>query len=67
MIREDRGRETATIFDNVLEKNVIVLPLCEKGSNPGGANEYISARNYYEGTKLIAAYLFQLSYINEEQ
>ncbi|CAH1155802.1 unnamed protein product [Phaedon cochleariae] len=66
LIREDRGRETATIFDNVLEKNIIILPLCAKGADPGEANENISSRNYFEGTKLIAAYLFQLSYLKEE-
>ncbi|XP_023021265.2 cytosolic non-specific dipeptidase [Leptinotarsa decemlineata] len=66
LIREDRGRETATIFDNVLEKNMIILPLCSKGTNSGEANEHISSRNYFEGTKVIAAYLFQIAQTREE-
>nr|CAI5869566.1 unnamed protein product [Callosobruchus analis] len=59
LIREDRGRLTATIFDNVLEKAMLLLPLVSRGSNLGFANENISNKDYYEGTKLIAAFLFQ--------
>ncbi|CAH1985983.1 unnamed protein product [Acanthoscelides obtectus] len=59
LIREDRPRLTATIFDNVLEKSMLLLPLCSRGSNLGQADENISNKNYYEGTKLIGAFLFQ--------
>lgn len=61
MIREDRSRVLLTIFDQVLETNILLLPLVPKGSNPGGANENIIIRNFYESTKLLAAYLFQIS------
>ncbi|KAG5883556.1 hypothetical protein JTB14_008523 [Gonioctena quinquepunctata] len=64
LIREDRGRQTATIFDNVLEKNMLILPLCSKGTNSGEADEHITSRNYFEGTKVIAAYLFQIAHAN---
>ncbi|XP_060528292.1 cytosolic non-specific dipeptidase-like [Cylas formicarius] len=63
MIREARARQAVTIFDRVLEKNIVMLPLSCRGSNPGEPNENISSRNFYEGTKLIAAYLFQMSNI----
>ncbi|XP_028138514.1 beta-Ala-His dipeptidase-like isoform X1 [Diabrotica virgifera virgifera] len=61
LIREDRGRESPTVFDSVLEKNIVMVPLCSKNSNQAEANESISARCYYEGTKLLAAYMFQLA------
>lgn len=65
MIRESRARKAVTIIDRVLEKNIVMLPLACRGSNPGEANENISSRNYYEGTKVIAAYMFQTSYIKD--
>ncbi|CAG9829741.1 unnamed protein product [Diabrotica balteata] len=61
LIREDRGRESPAVFDSVLEKNIVMVPLCSKNSNHAEANERISARCYYEGTKLLAAYMFQLA------
>ncbi|KAL1494567.1 hypothetical protein ABEB36_010145 [Hypothenemus hampei] len=60
MIREPIAREAVTILDRILQRNIVVLPLARRGSNPGHENENISSRNYYEGTKVIAAYLFQL-------
>ncbi|KAH0998616.1 cytosolic non-specific dipeptidase-like isoform X1 [Dendroctonus ponderosae] len=65
MIRESRARKAVTVLDRVLEKNIVMLPLACRGSNPGEANENISSRNYYEGTKVIAAYMFQTSYIKD--
>lgn len=61
MIREDRSRVLLTIFDQVLETNILLLPLVPKGSNSGDANENVTIRNFYESTKLLAAYLFQVS------
>ncbi|KAJ8947213.1 hypothetical protein NQ318_001498 [Aromia moschata] len=61
IIREDRPRETITILDRVLEKPVVLLPLYCKGCNAGEENENITARNYYEGIKLLAAYMFQVA------
>lgn len=52
-------------LDGTLEKNILVLPLVGNGSNTGEANENISYRNLFEGTKLLAAYLIQLSEVKE--
>ncbi|XP_050304401.1 cytosolic non-specific dipeptidase-like [Anthonomus grandis grandis] len=65
MIREAKAREAVTILDRILEKSILMLPLTCRGSNPGESNENITSRNYYEGTKVIAAYLFQTSYIKD--
>ena len=65
MIREARGNEAVTILDRILEKNIVMLPLSCRGSNSGGPNENISSRNYYEGTKVIGAYLFQIALLND--
>ncbi|XP_057651819.1 cytosolic non-specific dipeptidase-like [Diorhabda carinulata] len=59
-IREDRGRKTAVIFDGILQKNMVMVPLWSRDSKLAEANERILSRCYYEGTKLLAAYLFQL-------
>lgn len=67
MIREDRERESVTIFNTFLEKPILVLPLCNKTSNLGEEDENISYRNYYEGTKLIAAFLYQFSYMKDKK
>ncbi|KAJ8969556.1 hypothetical protein NQ317_016588 [Molorchus minor] len=61
MIREDRSRETVTTLDRILEKTVLLLPLYCSGCNAGEENENVTSRNYYEGIKLLAAYLFQVS------
>ncbi|XP_030764210.1 cytosolic non-specific dipeptidase-like [Sitophilus oryzae] len=65
LIREARAREVVTILDRVLEKSILMMPLSCKGSNSGEANENISIRNYYEGTKVVAAYLFQFAIVHE--
>lgn len=52
-------------LDGTLEKNILVLPLVGNSSNTGEANENISYRNYFEGTKLLAAYLLQLAQIED--
>ncbi|RZC33444.1 PHF5 and/or Peptidase M20 domain containing protein [Asbolus verrucosus] len=61
MIREDRARVLLTILDSILETNILFLPLVTHGSNAGGDNENLSLRNFYESTKLLAAYLFQMA------
>lgn len=61
MVREDRDRKTLTDLSRVTEKRVLLLPLGKNGMNAGRANEHISLKNFYEGTKVIAALLFQLA------
>ncbi|XP_044754032.1 beta-Ala-His dipeptidase-like isoform X2 [Coccinella septempunctata] len=64
-IREDRPMTSISTLDGTLEKNILVLPLVGNGSNTGEANENISYRNYFEGTKLLAAYLIQLAEVED--
>lgn len=61
MIRNDKPMVLLTILDRVLENNILLLPLVTRGSNAGLENENITVRNFYESTKLLAAYLFQLA------
>lgn len=63
MIREDRDRKTLTDLGRVSEKRILLLPLGKKGMNAGRANEHISLKNFYEGTKVIAALLFQIAHL----
>lgn len=65
MIREDRDRKTLTDLRRVTEKRVLLLPLGKKDMNAGKANENISLKNYYEGTKVIAALLFQIAALKQ--
>lgn len=62
MIREDRDRKTLTDLGRITEKKVLLLPLGRKGMNAGKSNENISLRNFIEGTKVLAAFLFQFAY-----
>lgn len=66
MIREDRDRKTLTDLGRVTEKKVLLLPLGKKGMNAGRANEKISLKNFIEGTKVMAALLFQFSYLKKK-
>lgn len=59
MIREDRHLDCVSILHKIIEKNILVLPLGNKNINAGKENENMTLRNMYEGTKLLAAYLFQ--------
>ncbi|XP_017781520.1 PREDICTED: cytosolic non-specific dipeptidase-like [Nicrophorus vespilloides] len=63
MIREDRDSTSINILE-MIGKSILLLPLVQKGGN-GPDNECILARNFYEGTKLIGAYLFQLAMLTK--
>lgn len=67
MIREDRARKVLTVLQRITEKSILLLPLGSKGCNAGQDNENITLRNFYEGTKLMAAYLYQVSSIEVNQ
>ncbi|KAL3269953.1 hypothetical protein HHI36_009009 [Cryptolaemus montrouzieri] len=64
-IREDRPVTSISTLDGTLEKNILVLPLVGNGSKTGEANENIAYRNFFEGTKLLAAYLIQLAQVDD--
>lgn len=61
MIREDRDRRTLTDLARITETKVLLLPLGRKGLNAGRPNENITLKNFFEGTKVIAAFLFQFA------
>ncbi|XP_022900913.1 cytosolic non-specific dipeptidase-like isoform X2 [Onthophagus taurus] len=63
MIRDDRAYVIMNILQKIVDKNILLLPLGNKDINAGRENENITLKNYQEGTKLLAAYLFQLGYI----
>ena len=44
-------------------KNVLLLPMGSSDDGAHSQNEKIDVRNYIEGTKLLAAYLYQLGKI----
>lgn len=67
MIREDRNIHSVKLLKMVLDTNALVIPLGNKSGNAGGANENVSLRNFYEGTKLLAAYIFQLALVGGKE
>jgi cytosolic nonspecific dipeptidase len=52
-------------FQEVTGKNVLLLPLGCGDDGAHSQNEKIDVRNYIEGTKLLAAYLYEVSQITE--
>jgi len=64
MIREGGSIPITLTFQEVTEKNVMLLPMgaCDDGAH--SQNEKIDVRNYIEGTKLMATYLEELSKIH---
>ncbi|XP_025835852.1 cytosolic non-specific dipeptidase-like [Agrilus planipennis] len=61
LIREDRNIPIVSMLSKVMEKPVMLLPLPSMGANISEPNENISLKNYYEGTKLLAAYILQIA------
>lgn len=62
MIREDQEIPILLMLRQVIEREVVLLPLANSSCNARGADENISIRNFFEGTKLLIAFLKQLSY-----
>lgn len=48
-------------LEEVTGKNVMLLPMGQADDGAHSQNEKISKRNYIEGTKLLAAYLYEVS------
>lgn len=61
MIRDDTDSKVINIISRITEKNVLLLPIGTRDINAGFENENMPLRNFYEGTKLLGAYLFQLA------
>uniref|UniRef100_A0A8D9BV63 Cytosolic non-specific dipeptidase n=1 Tax=Cacopsylla melanoneura TaxID=428564 RepID=A0A8D9BV63_9HEMI len=71
-VEPDLTREGGSIpitltFEEVTGKNVLLLPMGASDDGAHSQNEKIDVRNYIEGTKLLAAYLYEVSKISEEE
>lgn len=64
LIREDRDMKTVVILSRTIERNVLVLPIGDRNINVGGNNENMPKKNYYEGIKLLGAYILQVADIS---
>lgn len=66
LIREDKEIPIVLLLQRVLpDRNILVLPLAAGSCNAGSANENINRKQYFEGTKMLMAYLYQLSEIKK--
>lgn len=67
MIRVDKDLQAVKILSRATEKSVVVLPIGAASTNAGLPNENLSQRNMFESIKVMAAYLFQISFIKHTQ
>ncbi|KAF5283509.1 hypothetical protein FQR65_LT02662 [Abscondita terminalis] len=67
LIREDRDLPVVNILSVATEKNILVLPLGDKHIRAGESNESIHKKHFYEGIKVLGAYLFQVAALLKEQ
>lgn len=62
LIRDGSVSSVTILFQNILQKSIIQLPLGPAGnSNVKLVNEKLEKTAYLNGTKVIAAYLYNLS------
>ncbi|KAJ8969176.1 hypothetical protein NQ314_001879 [Rhamnusium bicolor] len=61
LIREGGSIPVTLVFQEVTGKNVILLPMGAGDDGAHSQNEKIDVRNYIEGTKLLGAYLYEVS------
>jgi len=61
MTREGGSIPVTITLQDVTEKNVMLLPMGAADDGAHSQNEKIDVRNYIEGTKLLAAYLHEVS------
>lgn len=68
-VKPDLTREGGSIpvtitFEESLGKNVCLLPMGQGDDGAHSTNEKLAKRNYIEGTKLLGAYLYEISKID---
>ncbi|XP_026685286.1 LOW QUALITY PROTEIN: cytosolic non-specific dipeptidase-like [Diaphorina citri] len=71
-VEPDLTREGGSIpitltFEEVTGKNVLLLPMGASDDGAHSQNEKIDVRNYIEGTKLLAAYLYEISKVTQAE
>lgn len=64
LIREGGSIPVTLTFQELTQKNVMLLPLGCGDDGAHSQNEKIDVRNYIEGTKLLAAYLYEIAGVN---
>ena len=64
--REGGSIPVTLVFQNELQKNVMLLPLGCADDGAHSINEKIDIRNYIQGIKLLGAYLYQLASKSDE-
>ncbi|KAB0794870.1 hypothetical protein PPYR_11709 [Photinus pyralis] len=67
MIREDCDMKVVTMLSVLTERCVLVLPLGDNHINAGRSNENIRRANYYDGMKVLGAYLFQIAELADRE
>ncbi|KAM8782492.1 beta-Ala-His dipeptidase [Rhynchonycteris naso] len=65
MIRDGSTIPVAKIFQDVLQKSVLMLPLGAVDDGEHSQNEKINRWNYIEGSKLFAAFFLEMAQLHE--
>jgi len=65
MIREGGYMNQVLLLQETTKKNVLLLPMGSSDDGAHSQNEKIDIRNYIEGTKVMAAYLFEVGQITD--
>ncbi|XP_075229128.1 cytosolic non-specific dipeptidase-like [Lycorma delicatula] len=65
MIRIGGSIPVTLTFQEIMDKNVLVLPIGAGDDNAHSQNEKINIANLIQGTKLLAAYIFEISCVKE--
>jgi len=65
MTREGGSIPVTLVFQEATGKNVLLLPMGSSDDGAHSQNEKIDTRNYIEGTKVMAAYLWEVAKITE--
>jgi len=65
MTREGGSIPVTLTLQQTTGKNVVLLPVGASDDGAHSQNEKIDIRNYIEGTKLLGAYLYEVSQLNE--
>ncbi|XP_054160767.1 cytosolic non-specific dipeptidase-like [Oppia nitens] len=64
LTREGGSIPVTLTFQEATGKNVLLLPMGASDDGAHSQNEKINKRNYIEGTKVFAAYVYQLAQLN---
>ncbi|ELK11133.1 Beta-Ala-His dipeptidase [Pteropus alecto] len=65
MIRDGSTIPIAKIFQDVIQKSVLMLPLGAVDDGEHSQNEKINRWNYIEGSKLFAAFFLEMAKLHQ--